>query len=66
MFLYKIKINAFLLEMLCVIVLVAQNGEFCVGRLHERKIRSGGLCVIFPPQIVAQRSCVVIFKFFRF
>ena len=36
-FLYKIKINVFLPEMLCVVVLiVAVNGEFCVGRLPER------------------------------
>ena len=36
------KINVFLSEMLCVVVLVAKNGEFqrfegfCIGRLSER------------------------------
>ena len=38
-FTYKIKMNAVLPEMLCVVVRLAENsGGFCVGRLPERKI----------------------------
>lgn len=66
MFLYKIKINAFLPEMLCVIVLVVQNGEFCVGRLHDRKIRSGGTVRDFStPNCGAAKLCRY-FQVFRF
>ena len=38
---HKIKINVFLLEMLCVVVLVAENGEFkrCKGFASQVNVR---------------------------